>query len=89
MNDLEKFVNERMHRYPGAKCKFITLHQMFVASLTPNEQKWWPRCMVMRAIRKIATVGKGSDKVLYVAGFSFTPPPIYQVDDRGRLILRN
>jgi hypothetical protein len=88
MNELETFVADRLHRYPGARVKFIHVWQLFIASLTRQQRANWPRGRVLSELRQLAPVGTGADKVLYCGGLSLDPAPAFKVE-AGRLVLQS
>jgi hypothetical protein len=89
MNQVQTFVSRQMYSYAGAKVKFVQLFQAYLLWLPASERRWWTRGLVMKEVKKLATVGRGSDKCYWVLGLSFVPQPppsTYRLDDHGRLV---
>lgn len=85
MNELDTFLL-RCHRYPGARTKLRDVQSHFLMSLTPAEQKLWPRKRLISELGHHFVVGRDSARVLIVGGLSLVAPPQF-VAEGGRLRL--
>jgi hypothetical protein len=86
MNELDVFL-QRCHQFPGARIKFHIFRGVFLASLTPRQQRGWPRQRILSALRDQFAVGRDAHGVLCVGGLSLDPPPSFTTEG-GRLRLQ-
>jgi hypothetical protein len=85
---LKAFLEENTHKRPDARLKLVDLVARFRSTLSGRDAKLWPRWRFAKELEAGGyTLGKDSDRVVYIVGLSFQPPRQWTVDDTGRLRL--
>jgi hypothetical protein len=89
MDELINYLKS-LHERPDAKIGLHKLHEAFLATLSPRQQKLWPKWRFVEEIEQRYVVGRDSRGTLCVAGIAFEPASSYQlVGDRLQLVTSN
>jgi len=85
---LKAFIERSTHQRPEARLKLTDLMGKFRSTLDGRELRLWPRWRFVKELKEGGyTLGKDSDRVVFVVGLSFQAPRQWTVDDAGRLRL--
>jgi len=83
------FIERSTHQRPEARLKLTDLMGKFRSTLDGRELRLWPRWRFIKELKEGGyTLGKDSDRVVFIVGLSFQAPRQWTVDDAGRLRLQ-
>ena len=86
MTPLDTFIADRCYQYPGGRVKFCQFLAAFMASLTREQQRQYPRATLLQELSARFPVGRDSANVLHVGNLSLSPPQSYKTEGK-RLVL--
>ena len=85
---LQAFIERSTYRRPEARLKLTDLMGKFRSTLDGRELRLWPRWRFVKELKEGGyTLGKDSDRVVFVVGLSFQAPRQWTVDEGGRMRL--
>lgn len=76
-NELDDYLR-RCYRFPGARTKFATLKGAFLSTLTPRQQRKWPRKRIIEELSRQFVLGHDSTNTLIIGELSLVAPPKFE-----------